>query len=368
MKSYSIKKDVVYKKLKGKIISGEYPGEYKLPSEPVLAKELGVGRITLRAALEKLEASGLVVRSPGKGTFVAINRTFRDKSKKFLILVEGNVGNLESPVAYLLPSVERNCEKRGIETEIIPLDLLRSLSDDHAVNMLKQAHYDGVILNSSFYIGNEKEVRILKAFNRPTLIPHGKPGDHKSTGFAVMCTDYKESWSEAVRFLICQGHKHIITIGAEKNSGRKDLREFEEKEYLDFLAKEGADPDPFFLRFVPFKYFGLTKLLSELLGYSPEPTAIMCFSDFYAMNVYDSLKSLSIKVPDHVSVMGYCGFPGSHMLSPSLSTVDFDYAGIGAKAVETLDRAQEWFNKENCDPPLIVSEHKLIIRESTKKL
>lgn len=42
----------------------------RLPSEPALAEELGVSRVTVRAALAKLEGEGLVNRRHGSGTYV----------------------------------------------------------------------------------------------------------------------------------------------------------------------------------------------------------------------------------------------------------------------------------------------------------
>jgi GntR family transcriptional regulator len=56
--------------LQNAIEEGLYkPGE-RLPSEPELIREYGVSRITVRQALDGLEADGRVVRRHGKGTYV----------------------------------------------------------------------------------------------------------------------------------------------------------------------------------------------------------------------------------------------------------------------------------------------------------
>ena len=57
--------------LVNKIEQGLYkPGE-RLPSEPELVREYEVSRITVRQALDELEAEGRVVRRHGKGTYAA---------------------------------------------------------------------------------------------------------------------------------------------------------------------------------------------------------------------------------------------------------------------------------------------------------
>jgi GntR family transcriptional regulator len=53
------------------IEQGLYQPGGRLPSEPELVRQYGVSRITVRQALDGLEAEGRVVRRHGKGTYVA---------------------------------------------------------------------------------------------------------------------------------------------------------------------------------------------------------------------------------------------------------------------------------------------------------
>ena len=59
--------DITTDHLRSLIISGEYPADSLLPPERALAEELGVNRLTLRAALARLEAEKLVVPRQGQG-------------------------------------------------------------------------------------------------------------------------------------------------------------------------------------------------------------------------------------------------------------------------------------------------------------
>jgi DNA-binding FadR family transcriptional regulator len=62
--------DAVADRLRGEIQAGRLPAGSRLPSERELSLALGVNRLTLRAALARLEALGLVATRHGAGTLV----------------------------------------------------------------------------------------------------------------------------------------------------------------------------------------------------------------------------------------------------------------------------------------------------------
>jgi GntR family transcriptional regulator len=57
--------------LRRRIASGELPAQSPIPSERTLAEELGVSRMTVRAAVAELVEEGLLIRRHGRSTLVA---------------------------------------------------------------------------------------------------------------------------------------------------------------------------------------------------------------------------------------------------------------------------------------------------------
>ncbi len=68
--------------LKGEIARGVYTAGSCIPSEMELAKSYGVGRVTVRRAIEELSRAGYLNRQQGRGTFVCapkLKRKIRQK-------------------------------------------------------------------------------------------------------------------------------------------------------------------------------------------------------------------------------------------------------------------------------------------------
>ncbi len=111
--------DQVFEVLVEDIRGEKYQDNPRLPSEKKLAEQLGVSRTTIRTALARLEAEGLVTRRQGDGTFVnqhAMERGIRLGGKwEFNYLIESSgrkirIECLKLAVEEQIPSVNKSLE------------------------------------------------------------------------------------------------------------------------------------------------------------------------------------------------------------------------------------------------------------------
>jgi LacI family transcriptional regulator len=78
-----------------------------------------------------------------------------------------------------------------------------------------------------------------------------------------------------------------------------------------------------------------TEAARRILG-DGRPSAVFCFSDSIAYGVYAAAAELGLSIPDDVSVMGYDDHPMSGLLTPGLTTVDWNIDGIVRAAVRLM--------------------------------
>lgn len=116
--------EYVAEQIRNKIISHEYSAGSKLPNEFELAEEYGVCRYTIREAIKKLAATGLIEVRRGKGTFVneMIPSNYIQPMMDKLILEERDIREifevriaLESKSASLAARNAAKEEIRGME-------------------------------------------------------------------------------------------------------------------------------------------------------------------------------------------------------------------------------------------------------------
>ena len=95
------------------------PAGQRLPSEPELAKQLGVSRATLREAMRAFETQGLIRRRQGSGTFVV-----------------GKMRGLLDNGLEVLESLETMAKRLGLEVSVSDLSVESLPADDDAATAL----------------------------------------------------------------------------------------------------------------------------------------------------------------------------------------------------------------------------------------
>lgn len=354
------KKDIIYRDLKQSILGGKYaPGE-KLPKEEVFARELCVSRETLRVVLDKLEAENMILRLKSKGTFV---RKLEAPKKRFLVVAVFSGGN-EMPCHAIMPGIEHMAKAMNIEIETCDYFYFNMQSREEIAERLKTRNISGIILIAATFNGNEKIIKLLEGHNVPVLLPFAYRSDYQITGWATLAFAERAAWRDALNHLREMGHRRILTL----TLANKQIREYSHGEYKELLKEIGADASEDLIVYCPFESEAIRKAVRKAIDRSMPPTAIMCFSDFWAPDVYYAVKSAGLRIPEDIAVMGFASGFNCEYIHPTLSTINQKFAELGGKAVEVLAKADIWFKPDDrsYSPPYIVSEYRLEIRESTK--
>lgn len=120
--------DAVVERIRGEILAGRLVAGARLPSERELSLALGINRLTLRAALARLEAMGLVVTKHGAGTVVA---SWRERAGLDSLGALARALSGENPArAELLAAILE--VRRVLAAEAVALAARRATPDDIA--------------------------------------------------------------------------------------------------------------------------------------------------------------------------------------------------------------------------------------------
>jgi len=126
--------------LRGAILRSEYAAGRPLPPERTLCQQLGVSRLTLRAALTRLESEGLVHPVQGSGTHVLDFREFGGIDLVGPLLAAAVGGGKDHP-ALLAEVLEL---RRSLALDAIELATARATEDEFEALTRQMARMDEV--------------------------------------------------------------------------------------------------------------------------------------------------------------------------------------------------------------------------------
>lgn len=165
----------------------------------------------------------------------------------------------------------------------------------------------------------------------------------------------------ATKHLIEQGARHIAHIGGPLN-----LKIYENRQagYIKALEEAGIRISKSMIINNSLRREEGFLAVQALLKNNDQIDAIFCANDTTALSSIIYLKSIGIKIPEDLLVMGFSNEPFSEVVTPSISTVLQPGFLMGKKAAELLiDQIVQ--KSKYTDFQTIVMPTDLIIRESS---
>ena len=353
------KTEEIYELLKQQIISGVYDNSGMLPPEPILADTLSISRKTLRSAMSRLALENYVERIKGKGTFVCSRN---NKVVKILVIV-GDMDDITNSTRYILPGIQQEALVRNIEIDICSSCVLSTFGDvSEIAQRINSKNYMGVISFESNFNGNEKSLIWLSKIDVPVVFARGLKSDAQITGFTVLGTDFSSLVKDGLTYFATMGHRQVAYLDFYKS------HRIPKAEYFDLLKEIGLESNNNSYTQISSVNDGeiIEKDIANFFSTLKElPSAILCFSDFYAVCLYNYLKKQNIRIPYDISVLSIGGLLGGDFCEPSLSSLDFNCIGIGRKVVQTIFELK---TKGLKSLGFVVTPYYLSSRDSIRKL
>lgn len=160
---------------------------------------------------------------------------------------------------------------------------------------------------------------------------------------------------EATGHLIALGHRRIGLVEGPPEAQVSIARLHG---YQAALSQVGIAIDPAIVRAGPFTFEGGFTAATWLLSVKPRPTALFASNDAQALGAIEAARTLGLRIPEDLSVVGFDDMPVARWSAPPLTTVRQPFAEMGRMAVRRLLRA-------DFVSPRVELATQLIIRKST---
>ena len=177
-----------------------------------------------------------------------------------------------------------------------------------------------------------------------------------------IAVDNKKAAIEVVEHLLGLGHTNIATIAGDitTQAGLKRL-----EGYREALLNHGISIPRVNITFGDFLRTPARLASQKLLKLKNRPTAIFAASDVMALELIDVARSMNLRVPEDLSVVGFDDNPFNTTSSTPLTTVSQPLVEMGRLGAENLSLISQGKVKL---PVKIVLPTKLMKRVSTARL
>ncbi|WP_235847613.1 GntR family transcriptional regulator [Paenibacillus tuaregi] len=368
----------IFEDLLHQIHSGKYePGE-RIPSEKELGEIYKVSRITSKKALELLTQEGIIVRQPGRGSFVAEDNSDAGSQSGYLLGTKGRREADKLLIGLVMTDFGDSYGtgliygmEEASRTHDAYLVLRRSLGEpareEEAIKGLLELGVDGLIIFPAQ--GEYFNAEILKlVIDRYPLVLLDR--HLKGISASSISTDNAAAARQLINYLFTLGHSHIalLTTPPQDTTAIEDRIEG----FIQAHAESGIVVDrelwiQEIMATLPTAFTPENKLrekerIKRHLQDHPQITAIFALEHNIAQLAYEAASELGMDIPGDISIVCFDspeytgGFLFTHMRQRQEE--------MGRAAFENVLKLK----KGEAVPPKVMLEAELITGSSTGRV
>ena len=335
--------------LRSEFVAGKY-ADGRFPSEHMLEKRFGVARGTVRQALSRLEADGLIIRRRGSGTHA-----------------ESRTNPATGRLGLLIPDMADNMFFRLLTSELVRCGQAVSYvmligecatSDSVAtrrrnlrrfVAQFIEQRVEGVVfrpfLDERLAATNRAIATTFRKAGIPVvLIDADLERSPARSDFDLVGINHVNAGRRAAELLIAAGRRRlryilprICTVTRDRVFGAAGAALSAGCEWNDSNVLKFAPDDT-------------TSLKRAFASKASRPDGIICGDDVDALTLIRSLSSIGISVPHDVSVVGCDNTPEAHAISPEITSLAQPIPLIAETAVKVLRNRI----RNPSEPPVVI--------------
>lgn len=295
----NFKYQIIAEKIRSQIKNGEYRKGDKLPSENFLCNKYHISRQSIRKAYKTLEEQGYTYSVQGSGNFVK-NTLAASKSK--------NVGVILSYThSHVFTSITMGCEQilreRGYGMQLSITQNSFEL-EGKCLELMSPDKISGLIVEgtkSAFPNPYIHYYQNLLKQGIPIVFIHNYYTNLETP--CIMMDDVNVS-KKLTQMLLDAGHTKIA--GIFKEDDLQGIRRFQG--YAETLSKAGLQVDDRYLWWFHSDHdmwlqnkYNVEYSLDDLM----ECTALVCYNDMLAEEIYHDLSQKGVRIPQDLSIVGF---------------------------------------------------------------
>lgn len=340
-----------YEQLRNTLISmirdGQYLPGMKLPTEPEIAEQYGVSRMTANRAILSLVSDGLLYRKKKAGTFVSeeVPEIRLPVLRPVVVVNQPDATMLDHYFQGLFWNLNSEAAAHGItlKTTSIP-------ETDRVASLMASEPNPLIVLSSPRHILDDL-LEIARMGTQVIVVGASWQG----YGIHSIDSDNLLGSAMAVEHLLSLGHREIAFVGAwPDDSNTADrvrgfraamlARNLDYREDRVLVATGTLHGEP-----------ASRERVATLLTSDDRPTAVFAAGGQLAMEVIGVAQSMGLRVPEDLSIVGYDDIPAMLGTYPAVTTIRQPLAAMARAAAQAmLDERMAGVNPTVFDPELVI--------------